>query len=249
MQATLFQLDNYGPWTTTPEPRPEMHLQTLQSRLYADIAEAVGDHDGYAFYARGDNIVALTPGMDRSAHRRLLDRLDEDYPVSASAAIGTGDTPRDALAAATATLQEMGSAQDAERRRVLAGETGPTDAVEVAHFDVVDATGEFTDTTDAYTAYRSITRGMAAVADSLADRGGLTFFVGGDNAIAVCSPLEHAAYETAIDEARSVGIDLRVGIGAGEAPTDAGIRAKHALERGRETGKRLTPAATAAPER
>ncbi|MFT4883443.1 MAG: GTP cyclohydrolase III [Natronomonas sp.] len=44
-------------------------------------------------------------------------------------------------------------------------------------------------------------------------------------------------------------MDLRVGIGAGEAPTDAGIRAKHALERGRETGKRLTPAATATPER
>lgn len=248
MQATLFQLDNYGPWTTTPEPRPEMRLQTLQSRLYADIADAVGDHDGYAFYARGDNVVALTPGMDRPAHGRLLDRLDDGYPVSVSAGIGTGDTPREALAAATTSLQRSGSAQDPDRRRVLRGETGRTDSVDVAHFDVVDATGRYTDTTDAYAAHRSITRGMNAVADSLYERGALTFFVGGDNAIAVCSPLDDDVYEAALDDAESVGIDLRVGVGSGDTPAAAGIEAKHALERGRETERRITVGASTAPE-
>lgn len=247
MQATLFQLDNYGPWTTTPEPRPEMRLQTLQSRLYADIAEAVDDHDGYAFYARGDNIVALTPGMDRPAHERLLDRLDDRHPVSVSAGIGTGDTPREALAVATGNLQQSGSAQDPDRRRVLTGETGRTDSIDVAHFDVVDATGRYTDTTDAYAAHRSITRGMNAVADSLYEQGALTFFVGGDNAIAVCSPLENAAYETALDEARSAGIDLRVGIGSGDTPAAAGIEAKHALEHGRETDRQITVGASTTP--
>jgi GTP cyclohydrolase IIa len=245
MQATLFQLDDYGPWTTTPEPRPEMRLQTLQSRLYADLAEAVGDHDGYAFYARGDNVVALTPGMDRPAHRRLLDRIDDRYPVSASAGIGGGETPRAALAAATDALQRAGSAQDADRKRVLAGETGTVEPLAVAHFDVVDATGRYTDTDDAYAVYRSITRGMAAVADALAERGALTFFVGGDNAIAVCPPLDDAAYEVAIEAARGVGIDLRVGVGSGETPASAGMRAKHALEGGRETGRHIVRAADA----
>ena len=36
-QLTLIQIDNYGPWTVTPEPRREVDLQTLQSRLYADV--------------------------------------------------------------------------------------------------------------------------------------------------------------------------------------------------------------------
>ncbi|WP_276274116.1 GTP cyclohydrolase IIa [Haloarcula litorea] len=30
IQATLSRLDNYGPWTATPAPRPEMALRTLQ---------------------------------------------------------------------------------------------------------------------------------------------------------------------------------------------------------------------------
>jgi GTP cyclohydrolase IIa len=240
MQATLFQLDNYGPWTTTPEPRPEMCLQTLQSRLYADIAEAVGDHGGYAFYARGDNVVAVTPGMDRQAHEGLLDQLDDRYPVSVSAGIGSGETPQAALAAATGHLQQAGSAQDPDRQRVLVGETGGIEPLDVAHFDVVDATTHYTDTTDAYTAYQSITRGIGAIADPLYDRGALTFFVGGDNAIAVCPLLEKAAYKAALGEAERTGVDLRVGVGTAETPTGAGIRAKHALEAGRETGERIT---------
>ncbi|WP_129116374.1 GTP cyclohydrolase IIa, partial [Halegenticoccus tardaugens] len=38
-QLTQIQIDNYGPWTVTPEPRREMDLQTMQSRLFADLAQ------------------------------------------------------------------------------------------------------------------------------------------------------------------------------------------------------------------
>ena len=44
----LIQIDNYGPWTVTPEPRREVDLQTLQSRLYADLSQLFGDREGYA---------------------------------------------------------------------------------------------------------------------------------------------------------------------------------------------------------
>lgn len=247
MQATLFQLDNYGPWTTTPEPRPEMRLQALQARLYADVAEAVGRHDGYAFYGRGDNLLALTPGMDRAAHERLLASLADRYPVSASAGVGTGPTPLAALSAASERLQGAGSAQDPDRAGELVGEFGGEGPLEVAHFDVVDATGRYTDERGAYAAYRAIARGVSAVADRLAERGAATFFVGGDNAVAVCPPLEESVYEAALAEAAAVGVEFRVGVGGGETPAAAGMDAKHALERGRETGERLVrPVAGAA---
>ncbi|GAG70614.1 unnamed protein product, partial [marine sediment metagenome] len=36
IQLTLVQIDNYGPWTVTPEPRGEAELQTLQAELFAE---------------------------------------------------------------------------------------------------------------------------------------------------------------------------------------------------------------------
>jgi GTP cyclohydrolase IIa len=240
VQATLFQLDNYGPWTTTPEPRPEMRLQALQARLYADVTGAVGRHEGYAFYGRGDNVLALTPGMDREAHERLLAALADRYPVSVSVGVGAGSTPLAALSAASERLQGTGSAQDPDRTGDLVGEFGGAGPLAVAHFDVVDATGRYTDERDAYAAYRGITRGVSAVADRLAERGALTFFVGCDNAVAVCPPLEESAYQAVLAAGTAVGVEFRVGVGAGETPAAAGMDAKHALERGRETGERFT---------
>lgn len=239
MQATLFRLDNYGPWTITPEPHPEMRLQALQARLYADVAEAVGRHDGYAFYGRGDDVLAPTPGMDRSAHERVLEALADRYPVSASAGVGTGPTPLSALSDASERLQRTGGAQAPDRSRDLVGAFGGRGPLEVAHFDVVDATGRYTDGTDACAAHRHITRGVSAVADHLRERGAATFFVGGDNASAVCPPLSDDEYAAALAAAEVAGVEFRVGVGSGETPAAAGMDAKHALERGRETGERL----------
>ena len=66
--------------------------------------------------------------------------------------------------------------------------------------------------------------------------------VGGDNAIAACPLLDDDAYLAALDRAGERGVDLRAGVGTGDTPADAGMGAKHALERGRETGDRLVHA-------
>ena len=42
VQLSLVQIDEYGPWTVTPEPRRETDLQSLQATLYADFADFVG---------------------------------------------------------------------------------------------------------------------------------------------------------------------------------------------------------------
>jgi GTP cyclohydrolase IIa len=241
IQASLLQLDDYGPWTTTPHPRREMDLQTLQSRLYADVAAFVGSRDGYAFYTRGDNLLAFTNGLDRTAHERLQTSVRNRYPVTLSVGLGTGATPRAAVEAATEPLQAAGSAQDGDRTEVLAGETlAAPDPFDVAHFDVVDATGAYTDSEAAYGAYLDISSGFDALARRLyRGHDALTFFVGGDNAIAVCPPLDGSTYDDAIEHVRSAAdVDLRVGVGRARTATAAGMDAKHALERGRD--RRLT---------
>ncbi|KPN31012.1 GTP cyclohydrolase III [Halolamina pelagica] len=125
LQLTHIQIDNYGPWTVEPEPRREMDLQTLQSRLFADIAQFVGSRDGYAFFTRFDNMVAVTNGLDEADHELLQESIGNRYPISVSLGTAVDSVPIEALEGATERVQEAGSAQDRGRREVLAGDYRP----------------------------------------------------------------------------------------------------------------------------
>jgi len=240
-QLTLVQIDNYGPWTVTPEPRREMDLQTLQSRLFADIAQFVGHRGGYAFFTRFDNMVAVTNGLDADDHRLLQESTGNRYPVTVSLGIAVDANPVVALEQATEHLQHAGSAQDRERREVLAGspvEASADDDVAIAHFDVNDATEKYTDRLNEFDSFIQIEQGYATLMRHLREEhGGLSFFVGGDNIIAVTPDLDADAYRSAIDHVEeTVGVDLKVGVGQGETAHDAGMAAKHALEECRHRG-------------
>ena len=270
-QVTQLQLDNYGPWTVTPEPRREMDLQTLQSRLYADVAQFVGTREGYAFFARADNMIAVTNGIDEAAHELLQESIANRYPVSVSAGVGVAERPIDALEAASRALQSAGSAQSADRRSVLAGEfldteravggDGPstdngsstnaneptTDTsdeqrtaandVQIAHFDVDDATEKYTDRLNEFDAFVEIETGYATLMRYMREEhGALSFFVGGDNVIAVCPTLGASDYRAAITHVEeTAGVELKVGVGTADTAQSAGMDAKHALEHCRYT--------------
>jgi len=240
-QLTLVQIDNYGPWTVTPEPRREMDLQTLQSRLFADIAQFVGHRGGYAFFTRFDNMVAVTNGLNLDDHRLLQESTGNRYPVTVSLGIGIDANPAVALERATEGLQHAGSAQDGDRREVLHGTpvSEPTaDDVSIAHFDVNDATEKYTDQLNEFDSFIEIEQGYATLMRYLREEhGGLSFFVGGDNIIAVTPDVTAADYRAAIDHVEeTVGVDLKVGVGRGEDAHEAGMAAKHALEECRHHG-------------
>jgi len=64
-----------------------------------------------------------------------------------------------------------------------------------------------------------------------------TTFVGDDNVIAVCPPLEDDAYRDAVDHVtETAGVDLKVGIDRGPTAAVEGMHAKHALEDCRASG-------------
>jgi GTP cyclohydrolase IIa len=245
-QVALLQIDNYGPWTTTPEPRREVDLQTLQSRLYADVSQLVGNMEGYAFFGRFDNMVAITNGLDRTAHARIQDSISNRYPVTASISLAVSPSPAEALGAASNRLQEAGSAQDSSRQAILSGEpladTDRTDDdVQLAHFDVNDATGKYTDELNEFDTFIHIEHGYAELMRYLREaHDSLAFFVGGDNVIAICSAMDAADYRDSIDHVReAVDVELKVGVGRARTAQDAGMTAKHELERCREDGSRV----------
>ncbi|MFB6205752.1 MAG: GTP cyclohydrolase III [Haloglomus sp.] len=236
-QVTLVQIDNYGPWTVTPEPRREVDLQTLQSRLYADLSQLIGNREGYVFFTRFDNMIAVTNGLDRDAHALVQESVANRYPVTVSLGVATDPSPAAALGEATDLLQAAGSAQDEERTQILGGEfLGDTDRtdddVQIAHFDVNDATGKYTDRLNAFDSFIHIEQGYAELMRHMRlAHDSLSFFVGGDNVIAVCPDLDRTAYRDAIDHvAGEVSVDLKVGVGRARTAQDAGMAAKHALE-------------------
>jgi GTP cyclohydrolase IIa len=242
-QITLIQIDNYGPWTVTPEPRREVDLQTLQSRLYADLSQLFGNRDGYVFFTRFDNMIAVTNGLDREAHALIQESVANRYPVTVSLGIDVAPSPSRALGTATDYLQEAGSAQDRTRTEILRGEPLPeaerTDEdVQIAHFDVNDATGKYTDRLHAFDSFIQIEQGYAELMRYMRKaHESLSFFVGGDNVIAVCPDLEPAEYRDAIEHVHeTVSVELKVGVGRARTAQSAGMAAKHALEDCRETG-------------
>jgi GTP cyclohydrolase IIa len=166
--------------------------------------------------------------------------------VTVSLGLGVDSVPAVALERATDGLQRAGSAQDGDRREVLAGETvagqsgveaGPEDA-RIAHFDVNDATGKYTDRLNEFDSFIEIEQGYATLMRYLREEhGGLSFFVGGDNIIAVVPEMDAPDYEGAIEYVRdTAGVELKVGVGSGTTAQEAGMAAKHALERCRHRG-------------
>ncbi|WP_231182813.1 GTP cyclohydrolase III [Haladaptatus sp. DYF46] len=245
-QITLIQIDNYGPWTVTPEPRREVDLQTLQSRLYADLSQLIGNREGYVFFTRFDNMVAVTNGLSLSDHALVQESVGNRYPVTVSLSVATGTSPVQALHDATELLQDAGSAQDGSRREILDGRTideefRTDDDVQMAHFDVNDMTGNYTDEVNAFDSFIHIEQGYAELMRYMRKaHDSLSFFVGGDNVIAVCPNLDEAAYEDVIQHVEeTVEVELKVGVGQGRVPQDAGMDAKHALETCRGTGSRI----------
>jgi len=242
-QVTLIQIDNYGPWTVTPEPRREVDLQTLQSRLYADLSQLFGNRDGYVFFTRFDNMVAVSNGLSMDDHALVQESVGNRFPVSVSFTVATGTTPVQALEDASRMLQEAGSAQDESRKEILRGRAIEADYrrdddVQVAHFDVNDMTGRFTDEHNAFDAFIHVEQGYAALMKYMREEhGSLSFFVGGDNIIAVCPDLDAGAYEDAVEHVvAETGVELKVGVGRAAVAGDAGMAAKHALEHCRATG-------------
>ncbi|MFB6178287.1 MAG: GTP cyclohydrolase III [Halorientalis sp.] len=242
-QVTHIQIDNYGPWTVTPEPRREVDLQTLQSRLFADLSQLFGNREGYVFFSRFDNMIAVSNGLDMNDHALIQESVGNRYPVTMSLSVATGTSPVQALGDATNQLQEAGSAQDKHRREILKGRTideeyGTKEDVQIAHFDVNDATGKYTDQLNEFDTFIHIEQGYAELMRYMRQaHESLCFFVGGDNVIGICPDLDDSDYRDAIDHVHeAVDVDLKVGVGRGRTAQSAGMDAKHALEDCRAAG-------------
>ncbi|UXM84399.1 GTP cyclohydrolase III [Methanococcus aeolicus] len=234
IQITIIQIDNYGPWTVTPNPRRESDLQALQSRLYSDLNLQFGAHKGLVFYTRFDNLIAITNGIDTETHKRIQDSIKNRYPFTVSMASGVAETPYEAQKIATAKIQNKGSAQDIYRTEILDIEEldNPMEnTVTLAHVDINDITETLTDLENAYDTYISVNEVYLALIKELKKYNAMGFFIGGDNFMAPCNGMTEEDFLEMFENIKnSTGIDLKAGIGIGKTAEDASNMADIGLE-------------------
>jgi len=216
IQLTLIQIDNYGPWTVTPEPRRESELQALQAGLFAELERSFALRGGLVFQTRVDNMLAITNGVDLDAHRRIQKAINKKFPVSVSMSIGSAATPYEAQMAATIALQHAGSSRSAKRKAALVGSCvggRDEDWVQIAHMDVNHST-LLTDSEPIYNTHVLLQKIHMSLMSALLKRNALVFYTGGDNFMAPSNGLDTNDLSTVFSEVKKeLGVGLKAGVG------------------------------------
>lgn len=232
VQITVIQLDCYGPWTVTPEPKPESELQILQSKIYSALQERFASLGGLVFQARQDNMLAVSNGLSLEDHRRIQEEIAEEFPVTVSMGVGCAEKPYDAQVAATLALQSMGGSRNPERRSVLAGRTvAPPDEdwVEITHMDINHST-ILTDTKPIYDTQLLVLETLAFLMKRMLRHGGIVFYMGGDNFMAVSNGIDEGVLmEILRDVKLELGMELKAGVGKARRPLTSAKLASYAL--------------------
>ncbi|WP_455645814.1 GTP cyclohydrolase III [Methanosphaera sp.] len=233
IQITLIQIDNYGPWTVTPNPRTEPDLQALQSRLYGDLEREFGAHGGIVFFNRFDNLIAVSNGMDYEDHALIQRSIRNRYPITISMGVGTAETAIEAQKIATEMIQKGGGAQSSERCEVLNIDSlaEDNDSVQIAHIDIDDITTTLTDVETAYDTSKIVYKVLYELMEELSNIGGMCFFIGGDNYMSPSNGISEDQIRDALKRVdKKTGVTLKAGIGIAKKAARAADLADIGLE-------------------
>ncbi len=232
IQISIAQLDNYGPWTVSPEPKPEAYLQMLQTRLFADLEEGFSEHGGLAFITRFDNTLAISNGLTMEDHVEIQESIRENYPVSVSFGVATAKSAYEAQKLASKSLQGTGSAQSEDRVEEIIGDTldFPEESlVQIAHIDI-DSVTSYTDVDPIYDTHHLIQKVHLSLSESLSSLDGLVFYTGGDNFMAPSNGLSVENILEVLEEVEEdTGIKLKAGVGRAPEAVEAAYLASEGL--------------------
>jgi GTP cyclohydrolase IIa len=212
IQLTLIQIDNYGPWTTDPLPRREADLQILQASIYRDLQQQFSAKKTLVFPMRCDNMLAATNGMNEEDHRRIMESINNRYPVTISMAVACGENALEAQRKATLILAKEGGAKEQNRMGVLKIAGTSSGKVQIAHFDINDIARHTN--TDVYRSYMKVIETHVELVKQLEAKNALLFFMAGDNFISVCNGLSKGELDEILEKTENkTDVKLKAGIG------------------------------------
>lgn len=232
IQITACQLDNYGPWTVSPEPKPEAYLQMLQTRLFADLEEEFSERGGLAFLTSFDNTFAVSNGISLENHKEIQKRIRENYPVTLSIGLGSAETAYEAQKLASKALQKTGSSQSEDRREESSGNSlsfPEQSQVQIAHIDINQVT-DFTDVEPIYDIHKLIQKVYLSLSELFTENKALVFYTGGDNFMSPCNGLDKGEITELLEKVEEItDIELKAGVGRSTKAVDAAYLASEGL--------------------
>lgn len=241
IQITVVQIDNYGPWTVSPEPKREAELQQLQANLFAELSKMFGEEKALIFPARYDNMIAISNGVSLDVHRKIQGKISMDFPVTVSMGVGAGETAYDALVGASLALQASGSSQSPSRKSVLAGSAvvpPDEDFVQIVHMDINHST-LLTDAEPIYDTHLLIQRAYLSLANAFLEKKSIVLYAGGDNFIAAANGITETDVSAILGRVkRDTWIELKAGVGSGATAEEAARKAAQALQEIRRKNNR-----------
>jgi GTP cyclohydrolase IIa len=252
IQITIVRIEGYGPWTLELGSDREATLQMLQAKIYYDLQRLFSGLDGLVYANRFDEYFVISSGLSLQKHLKVQRELDKIYSgLRLSMAIGVGTTPFEAnLNAYKARKQclaldnksrifgKIGSSRSCQRN----ASKHNNNIVQIMHIDVNDST-KLSSTLSPYEVTTLVSRIGLLLSQQFLKKGAITFFIGGDNFMAISNGTTNEDAREIIQivtQDTEVKLNCGVGIGGtGRKAAQAATEALDTIRHLRNTGKPL----------
>jgi GTP cyclohydrolase IIa len=241
IQITIIKIEGYGPWTLKLGSDREGQLQIFQAKLYGHLQKIFSDKDSIVYFNRFDELIAISNGVsieDHLAIEREISDIYKDLDISMS--IGKGNTPFEANIAAYHSRKnnklvvngKLVYADDAVQSLYHNANQIPKDMLaQILHLDIDNST-KVSNVQSPYEITSRIMKIFANLIELFIEQKAMTFFVGGDNFMAISNTVTKQKALEIIDKIyETENIKLNCGIGIARTGRKAVQAATEALDK------------------
>jgi len=240
IQITIIKIEGYGPWTLKLGSDREGQLQIFQAKLYGHLQKIFSDRDSIVYFNRFDELIAISNGVSLEDHLAIEHEISDIYKdLDISMSIGIGKTPFEANIAAYHSRKNnklvvnsnLVYADDEVHSLYRNANQIPKDMLaQILHLDIDNST-KVSNVQSPYEITSRIMKIFANLIELFVEQKAMTFFVGGDNFMAISNTVTKQKALEIIDKIyKTENIKLNCGIGIARTGRKAVQAATEALD-------------------
>jgi len=240
IQITIIKIEGYGPWTLKLGSDREGQLQIFQANLYGHLQKMFSDRDSIVYFNRFDELIAISNGISLEDHLAIEREINDIYKdLNISMSIGIGKTPFEANIAAYHSRKNnklvvnsklVYADDDVQSLYRNANQLHKDMFTQILHLDIDNST-KVSNVQSPYEITLRIMKILAKLIELLVEQKAMTFFVGGDNFMAIANTVtKQKALEIIGKIYESENIKLNCGIGIARTGRKAVQAATQALD-------------------
>lgn len=240
IQITIIKIEGYGPWTLKLGSDREGQLQIFQANLYSHLQKMFSDRDSIVYFNRFDELIAISNGISLEDHLAIEREIGDVYKdINISMSIGIGETPFEANIAAYHSRKnnelvvnsKFVYADEEVQSLCRNANQLPKDMfTQILHLDIDNST-KVSNVQSPYEITSRVMKIFANLIELFVEQKAMTFFVGGDNFMAISNTVTKEKALEIIDKIyETENIKLNCGIGIARTGRKAVQAATEALD-------------------